>query len=451
MFRILVPILLAAFAAATAAAQTQTTACDVPDNMAKEQKLPCVRAATMALDQPTLTPTQLANGNDFDPAQPEKSRFLWFAETDNIACYFRPHYAFMKIKGDSMKFQCWHMTPDGAFYSKKGEPIKADAVKVVIAADKDGEKSASLYAANDTNNEHEIKADHFKIKYLKPPYPNHNVRFNEVFTEVAASRIMWFLGFPADHVYPVGSAACIGCTADPFDADLKDNKASLKDAPTVFKVVSAERETPWDQIKPDGDETWSWTDAAKFYSDGEWTHQQKVQYDAYRLALGMIHYHNAITQQNRLVCTHWASDTPGKSKSCQNTMIFAQDLGSTFGKAKGGLDVFGTNPRGDFSAWESQTVFANPATCELRVNMDGDKQVLKEAQDFMIQRLTHMDEPTVKTIFRTARFQMMDQKQLKRLRAAGAKDPEDAALNEWTTTFLKRIDEIRNARNCKPN
>src|SRR5437764_619977 len=82
----------------------------------------------------------------------------------------------------------------------------------------------------------EQKADHFKIKYLKPPYPDHNPRFNEVFTAVATTRIMWALGFPADYVYPAGSANCIGCTDDPFGQKLSDNKASLRDAPAVFKV-----------------------------------------------------------------------------------------------------------------------------------------------------------------------------------------------------------------------
>jgi hypothetical protein len=453
MFRISLPLVFAAFIASTAAAQAPTTACDVPDNMTVDQKIPCVRAATFALDQPTLTPTQLTNGPDFDASQPDKSRFLYFTESDNVTCYFRPHYAFMKIKGDSMKFQCWHMAPDGSFYNHKGEPIHADAVKVVISSDKGGEKSASLFPAADTTNQHEIKADHFKVKYLKPPFPNHDTRFNEVFTEVAASRIMWVLGFPADHVYPVGSAACIGCTADPFTANLTENKASLKDPPTAFKVVSAEREAPYDKIDPGGDETWSWSDAAKFYSDGTWSRQQRIQYDAYRLALGLIHYHNAISQQNRLVCAEWAPPPAagGKSKTCQHTMIFVQDLGSTFGKAKGAFDVFGQNPRGDFGAWEPQTVFENAAACELRDKVGGDNKVLKEAQDFMIQRLSRLNPESVKSIFRVARFQMMDQKQLHRLSAAGGSDPAEAALTEWTTTFLKRIEEIRTAQNCKPN
>ena len=48
---------------------------------------------------------------------------------------------------------------------------------------------------------------------------------------------------------------------------------------------------------------------------------------------------------------------------------------------------FGTNPRGIFDAYEPQTIFVNPGNCELRATLLGDKQVLKEAQDLMIQRL----------------------------------------------------------------
>src|SRR5205085_11361298 len=93
-----------------------------------------------------------------------------------------------------------------------------------------------------------------------------------------------------------------------------------------------------------------------------------------------------------------------------------------------------------------QTVFVDSGSCELRAPLLGDKQVLKEAQDIMIQRLTRLDHDTVKRIFRLARFQMMDQKQLGRLRAQSAQNVEEAALDEWTNAFLKREDEVPAAR-----
>jgi len=69
----------------------------------------------------------------------------------------------------------------------------------------------------------------------------------------------------------------------------------------------------------------------------------------------------------------------------------------------------------------------------------------------MIQRVARLDQDTVKSIFRVARFQMTDQKQIQRLRSKGAQNVEEAALDEWTDTFMKRIEEIKTARNCKAN
>ena len=52
-------------------AVAQTNSCQVPDQMKKDQKLPCVRAGGFMVDQPALSLTQLSNGPDFDAAEPE--------------------------------------------------------------------------------------------------------------------------------------------------------------------------------------------------------------------------------------------------------------------------------------------------------------------------------------------------------------------------------------------
>ena len=129
---------------------------------------------------------------------------------------------------------------------------------------------------------------------------------------------------------------------------------------------------------------------------------------------------------------------------CQRPMI-VQDLGSSFGKA-GSL---GTNPRGDFRAWQTQTVFANADRCELKYPLKVESTVLQEAQELLVRRLEKLDRPSVKAISAAARFQMVDQKQLDRLRHGGATDAEDAALNEWTDVFMSRVAELRAARNCR--
>jgi hypothetical protein len=419
--------------------------CPVPKGMKKDQKLPCVRAAGMAVTQPTLTMDQLTNGPDFDSADPVKSKWKYFTGTDSVTCYFRPHYAFKAVKGQSLKFQCWQLNADRALFSTKGVPLTTGEVKIVLKKNSGGENRADLYERTDTANTKEVKADRIKVKYLKPEHPNHNKRYNEVFTEIAASRILWALGFPADHQYPIATASCVGCTADPFKDNLKDNTALLKANPATFKIALVERQMPWDDIDPEGDETWSWVDANTFYNNGTFTRQQKVEYDAYRMALGLFNYHNPIDIQNRLTCAEW-KEGASDPKICTKPMMFVQDLGSTFGKNV----VLLANTRGDFKGWQSQTVFKKAEKCELRNALEGGKQPLKEAQELLKQRIASLDRAKVRAIFQVARFDIMDQDQVARLRSSGAADVSAAALDEWTNVFMSRLAEISAAQNCRP-
>ncbi len=436
-----VSVILVVARAATAAE------CEIPRGMKKEQKVACVSGANLMRDQPTLTLEQLTKGPDFNPADPVKTRFLYFNAEDTPACYFRPHYAFKAVKGKSLKFQCWQLTTDKKLLDENGVPITVGEVKVVLEENSGGEDRSHLYAKDDASNANELDADRFKVKYLKPAHPNHDRRFNEVFTELAAGRILWALGFPADHVYPVASVACVGCTGSPFESNLEQNAAALTTAPNLFPMVTVERDIPWTEIDPENDETWSWRDAARFYSNGAWSAQQKLEYDAYRLALGLFNYHNAIDVQNRVACAEFK---PGASdpRVCVKPYVFVQDLGSTFGKDK----FLFANSRGVFKDWQSQTVFKNAGSCELRATLLGDRRVLKAAQDVMTERANKLDRATVREIFKVARFDQMDQDQLKRIRET---DPNEAtvrekALDEWTDVFMQRLAELASAQNCKP-
>ena len=437
--RSVVALAIALFTPAIARAADE---CVVPDRMSTGQKLPCVRESSPMLEQPTLTVEQVAKGPEFDAANPSGSRFAYFTPTDTVTCYFRPHFAFLRDRGQTPKFLCWQLDGTGAFYDRTGQKIPVDDVKVVVRKGPGGEERSALFAKNDSANAQEIKADQFKVKYLMPPYPNNSARDNEVFTEVAAARILWALGFAADHMYSARTANCIGCGSDPFKNNLKENRASIHDKPVAFNVVAIERLLPMEPIDPGDDETWSWADANALYANG-WTREQKIAFDAYRLALGIVSYHNGLDSQNRLACAEWKAGSE-HPRICTHPVILVQDLGSTFGKP----GTFG-NSRGDFSDWQGQRIFANAARCELRYPLKGDPTVMKAAQDLLLQRLERLDRDRVKAIFSAARFQIMDKKQIDRLRHGSSSGADDAVLNEWTDVFFARVAEIRSARNCR--
>jgi hypothetical protein len=82
-------VLPLAFALSSALAQS--SGCNVPENMTKDQKLPCLRVSAVTVNQPTLTAAQIQNGPDFDAADPGSNHFSWFTADNTISCYFRLH------------------------------------------------------------------------------------------------------------------------------------------------------------------------------------------------------------------------------------------------------------------------------------------------------------------------------------------------------------------------
>jgi hypothetical protein len=414
-----------------------TGSCQVSGELTNGEKMRCLAASEAMLDQPTLTLEQLEKGPGFDPADPDGSRHVYFTRDDTLTCYFRPYFAFISDKGQSPKFLCWLLSPQRAFVDREGRPIDAGQVRVVRKG-----HGTALVARSDGADAREIAADQVKINYLLPPYPHHSSRDNEVFTQVAATRLLWALGFPADYQYSALAVNCVGCSADPFKDNQKENTATPRDRAVAFRISAVERLFPGDALEVGSDDTWSWSDAAQLYGGSSWSRDQKVGYDAYRLALGMLAYHNALASQNRLVCAEWKNEGAGP-KVCTRVVMMVQDVGSTFGKP----GSFG-NSRGDFNDWESQRVFADASRCELRFPLRGDATVLEDARALVARRLESLDRERVKAIFRAARFDMMDLKQLSGLRHGGS-DPGQAALDQWTDAFLQRAAEIRNARNCR--
>ncbi len=147
-----------------------------------------------------------------------------------------------------------------------------------------------------------------------------------------------------------------------------------------------------------------------------------------------------------MVCAKWKNDDD-HSGVCDQPMILVQDLGSTFGKPKPFLS-FGENSRGRFKDYATQPVFKS-GTCQLLHALDADPKVFAAAQALLAERLTRLDRPTVEAIFKVARFDQMDQEQLKRLSDQHVPDAKAAALKEWTDTFMARIAEIKSVTGCK--
>ena len=427
-----------------AAAQAAPGACPLPDELDEKDKVECVKRARILVPQPRLSLEQVAKGPDFDPSDPRGSRHRYFEQSDDVLCYFRPHYAFKRIPGRSLKFQCWRLADDRRFQGRDGGAMSIEGPRIEIRKASNGENRARLVDASGDRQ----RPDRVKVKYLRPAHPDHDTRYHEVFTEVAVSRLFWALGIPADLMYAVQRVRCVGCDENPFRRGLffgggqKENTAAPTDAPRSFEMVTIERKHPFDEIEADT-EYWRWLDAKSFYNSGIWNNEQRAGYDAYRLALGMVFYHNDKEQQNRVAC---ARESENGQDVCLEPYIFVQDVGSTFGRKK--RFFLSANPRGEYRHWKDMTVFSDPSRCELRAPLAGPARVSKEGQALLVKRLEALDRAKVEAVFRAARFDRMDQRQLERLRDEGAADAGEAAIREWTDTFMQRIEEVKGARGC---
>ena len=84
-----------------------------------------------------------------------------------------------------------------------------------------------------------------KVKYGKTN--------GEVYAEVAATRLLWALGFGADHMYPV-RVICRGCPADLEGAPTANRRQAL------FDPAAIERKMKGTELEWDDTVGWSWSE-----------------------------------------------------------------------------------------------------------------------------------------------------------------------------------------------
>ena len=88
-----------------------------------------------------------------------------------------------------------------------------------------------------------VGKDEFRVKYGQ--------QNGEVFGEVAASRLLWAMGFPSDAQYPV-RIVCRGCSDDPW------TDRGRKDGQTEFPFAVVERKFAAREITPGDKPGWAW-------------------------------------------------------------------------------------------------------------------------------------------------------------------------------------------------
>jgi len=263
-----------------------------------------------------------------------------------------------------------------------------------------------------------------KVKYGRNP---------EIQGEVAGTRLLRALGFPADEVDIVPRLRCYGCPRDPYMTIVAANWTSTREllgpggfanGYTDFDWVAIERRFPAPPIETDDAEGWAW-----------WEVQNNTAYrddlDALRLtAVFLAHWDNKRENQ-RLVCLDGTPPTP--VPDCVRPLAMIQDLGATFGPTKVNIGSWGALP-----VWQDRSACrVSMHALPWRGGTFPNAQISEAARQQVGDGLTALTDEQLRDFFRGARFPEFQ---------TATDDERD--LQQWVAVFKDRVRQIADAGPC---
>ena len=279
----------------------------------------------------------------------------------------------------------------------------------------------------------EIKKDDVvKVKYGE--------KNGEVYAEVAASRLLWALGFKADTMEPT-RVTCNGCPPDPFRTSGEDWKLGSPAgiSTKVFDPAIIERELPGDAIEVPGYEGWAWPEleTATQRAGGA----TRAQIDAFKLLAVFIQHSDTKPDQQEIVCAAGRRKDAKGNETCGSPRLVIKDLGGTFGKA-----TRLNNSKMSLADWSSVSVWKDPKQCvgDLPRSLTGtleDPKISEAGRRFLAERINRLTDRQLRDLFTVSNVVKREEKIDG---ADGKKRP--VTVDDWVRVFKKKRAEIVSAR-----
>jgi len=270
-----------------------------------------------------------------------------------------------------------------------------------------------------------------KFNCVIPPKDKIRVKYGakngEVYAEVAATRLLWALGFGADRLYPV-TVACKGCPEDP----IKNHKKV--DGTRTFTPAVVERKMPGDEIQLFKDSGWSWVELT--FVDQTAGGAPMEQRDALKLLAAFLQHTDSKPQQQRLVCLDTTKNiTPAEDGTCAHPFMMLNDVGKTFGAAS----MFNSDGKSaaNLKEWSGTPVWKDDTGCvaQLSKSMTGsleNPKIGEAGRKFLSGLLSQLSDRQLRDLFDVAQF--------------SKRDPS-ASVDDWVAAFKKKRDDIA-SRTC---
>lgn len=248
----------------------------------------------------------------------------------------------------------------------------------------------------------------------------------EVYAEVAATRLLWALGFGADRMYPV-RVICRGCPEHL-------NGILRADGSRLFDPAAIERKMSGKEFKPDSSWAWSELDNVQEARGGA----PAAHRDALKLMAVFLQHTDSKPEQQRIECLE---DEARTASTCTKPMMMINDVGLTFG----GANLVNANSKGmNLAAWAATPIWKGNAGCVGNLSRSAtgtlkDPAISEAGRAFLAGLLTQLSDDQITALFEVSRVTL-------RLR-----DPEDvrsgfATVAEWVSVFKRKRTEIVDTR-----
>ena len=247
----------------------------------------------------------------------------------------------------------------------------------------------------------------------------------EVYAEVAATRLLWALGFGADRMYPV-RVECHGCPPDFKGAPQPNAK------PVIVEDATIERKLPGKAIETHEDSGWAWPELN--FVDEHLGGAPRSQVDALRLLASLLQHTDSKPAQQRILCVSYEKKSDEDLAACKEPLLMLNDVGLTFGHA----NAFNRNGPGstNFEEWSKTPVWRGTTGCvgDISKSMTGtlERPAISEAgRAFLAGLLNQLTDEQLHDLFDVARFSVRS----------------GHTTDEWVTVFKRKRDEVAN-RTC---
>jgi hypothetical protein len=251
---------------------------------------------------------------------------------------------------------------------------------------------------------------------LKVRYGNDN---GEVYAQVAATRLLWALGFAATRMYPV-KVVCRGCPPDPF----KDRTAAPQSSET-FDPATIEVKADGETIETKPDEGWKWDELDLI--DEKIGGASVAQRDALKLLAALMQHSSSKRINQRILCL----DAP----ACRRTEMLVLDVGKTFGRA----NMWNKDNVGavNYKAWSEVPIWKESTGCvaALPGSLTGtlhNPRISEGGRKFLADLLNQLSDAQIRDLFDVARFTQRD---------------PSASLSDWINAFKAKREAI-STRTC---